>query len=262
VNAGLCDFGPVARTLGLLAAARGDLDGAVEELGEAVAADVRIGAKPHRVHSEIDLVRVLRERGAPGDATRAAEVAERARAGAVAMEMRGALARLDALRPAAPSAAATPSVGPIEAELLRGDSGLWTLRSQGRLHHLGDVKGLGHLCELLRNGGRAIAAVELAGDAPALRSDLEALREALADAEELGDVERIETLRDALESRVAGREDFAERARVKVTRALKLAVRRVAEADARLGRDLEANLRTGAYCCYEPDPHHPVRWVV
>lgn len=260
VNAGLCDFGPVARTLGLLAAARGDFDLAVAELSEAVAADVRIGSKPHRVHCEIDLVRVLRERGAPGDAVRADELAERARDAARALDMHGALAKLDALRPAPTAPAATG--GAIEAELVREARGLWTLRSQGRVHHLGDVKGLAHLCELLRDSGQPRAAVDLVGDAPALRTDLAALREALEDAVELGDVERIESLRDALESRVAGREDVAERARVNVTRALKLAMRRIAEADARLGRDLEANLRTGAYCSYESDPHHPVHWVV
>ena len=54
----------------------------------------------------------------------------------------------------------------------------------------------------------------------------------------------------------------AERARVNVTRAIRTTLRRVAGYDARLGRELEGCIRTGAFCVYEPDPRRPVRWTV
>jgi hypothetical protein len=29
-----------------------------------------------------------------------------------------------------------------------------------------------------------------------------------------------------------------------------------------LGRELEATIRTGTFCVYEPDPRRPLRWQV
>jgi hypothetical protein len=54
----------------------------------------------------------------------------------------------------------------------------------------------------------------------------------------------------------------AERARVNVTRAIRAAIRRVATYDARLGAELGAAVRTGAYCMYTPDPRRPRCWRV
>jgi tetratricopeptide (TPR) repeat protein len=52
----------------------------------------------------------------------------------------------------------------------------------------------------------------------------------------------------------------SERARVSVTRALRTAIGRIVEHHQILGRHLEHSVRTGTYCCYAPDPAHPVRW--
>ncbi|HYF28143.1 MAG TPA: hypothetical protein VD931_20530, partial [Baekduia sp.] len=54
----------------------------------------------------------------------------------------------------------------------------------------------------------------------------------------------------------------AERARVNVTRAIKAVLKRVAEHDELLGRELTATVRTGTFCLYEPDPRRPVTWEV
>jgi hypothetical protein len=43
-----------------------------------------------------------------------------------------------------------------------------------------------------------------------------------------------------------------ERARVNVQRRLKDAIRRIGEQDPGLGRYLEATVRTGTYCVYQP----------
>jgi hypothetical protein len=260
VNAtALADFGPIARTVGLLLAAQGRLDDAVLHLEAAVVADARIGAKPHRVHGEIDLARVLLERGVAGDVERAASLRSSARTAAESLGMRRAIEKLDAL--CAPVRTAPPPAAGFEAQLARDAAG-WTLHVGGRSHPLGDVKGFAQLAALLREPGCSVAALDLAGDAPVLRRELESLREAMQDAAERGDAERAEVLRDALEARVGGTDEAGERARVNVTRAVKLAIRRIGEVESRLGRDLETNLKTGVFCCYAPDPHHPVRWRV
>jgi non-specific serine/threonine protein kinase len=54
----------------------------------------------------------------------------------------------------------------------------------------------------------------------------------------------------------------AERARVNVTRAIRSAIKRIAGYDAELGAELEAAVRTGAYCAYEPDPRRARRWRI
>ena len=39
-------------------------------------------------------------------------------------------------------------------------------------------------------------------------------------------------------------------------------IRRIADEDAGLGRELETTVRTGTFCAYEPDPRRPVAWDV
>ena len=52
----------------------------------------------------------------------------------------------------------------------------------------------------------------------------------------------------------------AERARVNVTRAIRTALKRVAEHDAALGHRLGAAIRTGTFCVYEPAPGEEPAW--
>jgi hypothetical protein len=54
----------------------------------------------------------------------------------------------------------------------------------------------------------------------------------------------------------------SERARINVTRAIKAAVRRIAEQEPDLGHLLRGAVRTGASCRYEPDPGIPLTWEV
>jgi hypothetical protein len=49
---------------------------------------------------------------------------------------------------------------------------------------------------------------------------------------------------------------------VNVTRAIRSAIKRVADHDAALGRELESTVRTGTFCCFEPDVRRPVSWSV
>jgi len=52
----------------------------------------------------------------------------------------------------------------------------------------------------------------------------------------------------------------AERARASVTKALRTAIRRIAEHDPELGRHLTVSVRTGAFCAYCPDPASSISW--
>jgi len=52
----------------------------------------------------------------------------------------------------------------------------------------------------------------------------------------------------------------AERARVNITRAIKLALREIDEHHPALGRHLSTTIKTGTYCSYTPDVRMPITW--
>lgn len=104
---------------------------------------------------------------------------------------------------------------------------------------------LGQLVELM-------AAAERSGDQDRLleiRAESQALEEALAGAQGLGGRDR-------------SAPNAAERARVSVRKALSTVLARITQAHPALGEHLQATIRTGTYCAYEPDPLAPVRWRI
>jgi hypothetical protein len=99
----------------------------------------------------------------------------------------------------------------------------------------------------------------------AYRSRLEDLRDGLEEATRFGDRTRaarmqheIEVLTQQLAQAVglSGRDrkaaSDAERARINVQRRLRNVLTRIGEINPDLGRYLNAAIRTGTYCCYEP----------
>jgi hypothetical protein len=54
----------------------------------------------------------------------------------------------------------------------------------------------------------------------------------------------------------------AERARLNVTRAVRSATAKLADALPGAGAALDRRVRTGVYCAYEPRPEDEVRWIV
>jgi hypothetical protein len=107
------------------------------------------------------------------------------------------------------------------------------------------------------------------------RSRLEDLRAEIEEADAFNDPERGARAREEMDFiahelsaavGLGGRDrrvaSAAERARVNVTRALRREIRRIADEDAGLGRELETTVRTGTFCAYEPDPRRPVAWDV
>ena len=124
---------------------------------------------------------------------------------------------------------------------------------------------------LQRGTGPALDAAAKA----AYRARVTELTEEIADAERRGDTARAAAARKERDSitrelgraiGIGGRDresgSHAERARVNVTRALRAAIRRVGGYDAALGAELDAAVRTGAFCSYEPDPRRPRRWRI
>ncbi len=107
------------------------------------------------------------------------------------------------------------------------------------------------------------------------RSRLEDLRAEIEEAEAFNDPERAARAREEMDFiahelsaavGLGGRDrrvaSASERARVNVTRALRREIRRIADEDTGLGRELETTVRTGTFCAYEPDPRRPVAWEV
>jgi hypothetical protein len=136
-------------------------------------------------------------------------------------------------------------------------------------------------------GASAAAAAELAvGDRdagalldPAAKAAygerLEDLRAEVEEAERFNDPERAAHAREEMEflatelaaaTGLGGRDrraaSNAERARVSVTKAIRTAIKRVEEHDRVVARELQATVRTGTFCIFEPDPRRPVEWRV
>jgi non-specific serine/threonine protein kinase len=107
----------------------------------------------------------------------------------------------------------------------------------------------------------------------AYRARLHELQSDLDEAESWHDAERAERARDEMDfiarelahavglggrDRVAG--SATERARLSVTRAIRLAMKRIASHHRPLAEHLERSVHTGTYCAYRPDPGLSIQW--
>lgn len=107
----------------------------------------------------------------------------------------------------------------------------------------------------------------------AYRARLHELQQELDEAEAWNDVERGDRARQEMDflarelaravglggrDRAAG--SASERARLSVTRAIRLAMARIAAQSPALGDHLEGTIRTGTYCSYRPDSRLSVSW--
>lgn len=176
-----------------------------------------------------------------------------------------------------------------EAFRLRDSKGLrylaHLLRHPDHEFHALDLVALGRGVNAESSGpsvGGAAAVSAGAGDAgvildarakAAYRERLEDLRGELAEAESFGDVGRAPRIRaemEALSEQLAtavglgGRDRraarAAERARINVTRAIADGIRRIRGHSRALARHLDASVRTGTFCRYQPPDLTAVRW--
>lgn len=99
------------------------------------------------------------------------------------------------------------------------------------------------------------------------------LREDLREAERCNDPQRATQAQEELEAiahhlasaiGLGGRDrktsSEAERARCAITKRLKQAIQKIAEANPALGLHLTARIKTGYFCSYHPHPDRPVAW--
>ena len=267
-------WGPVSHHLGLLAATMGQTGEAVGHFEEAIEFEERTGALPFLAHSLAGLADALTGSGDPG---RAAACRGRSREIAQRLGMAVLLRRLG-----------TPAT---EWSLVR-DGEDWLLTAGEERARLRDVRGLHYLRALLAAPGREIRALDLAaggaglaaaGTGPVLdgaardayRRRLGEDTAALEAADRAGDPEaavraeaertaRVRELRGAagLGGRVRRAAPEAQRARVNVTRTLKMAIERIADTAPAAAAHLRASIRTGASCRYDPAPGGPDRWLI
>jgi len=99
------------------------------------------------------------------------------------------------------------------------------------------------------------------------------LREQLEEARERNQLERVDQLEEEIEALgqelsravgLGGRDrrsaSASERARINVTRAIKVALERIAEHNPALATLLTGSIRTGTFCSYTPDSRLPASW--
>jgi tetratricopeptide (TPR) repeat protein len=195
------------------------------------------------------------------------------------------------------AAVRSPSERQADNALLRHEGAVWLVEHAGTSARVKHSLGLSYLRVLLERPGVEVHVIELVdalsgpskrhaeppADAdPAIdararvayRQRIEALRETLAEAESFSDTHRAERARAEIEtitlelSRAFGLGGRArptasggERARTSVTKALTRAVAAIQGAVPALGSHLERAVRTGTFCCYDPEPRSRIVWI-
>jgi hypothetical protein len=183
------------------------------------------------------------------------------------------------------------------ASLVR-EGDYWSVCFAGRTLRLRDGRGVQYLAELIARPGEQVWAVELAsgpGDgaqrAAAAGGDtgplldararqeysdrMRLLEDELADARECADARREESA--GTEMVALGRElsaavgrggrdresgAAAERAPQSVTKAIRALLKKIESEHEALGEHLNACVRTGTACAFQPDRRHPVAWSI
>ena len=121
----------------------------------------------------------------------------------------------------------TGAGGPGRRAVLRLEGDFWTIAFGDEICRLRDSAGLRYLAALLRRPGLKVLAADLV----------------------------------VLAGRVEGlAPPDRERARARVTHAIRSAMRRLAEHHVGLSEHLRATITTGTCCAYLPDPRRPVEW--
>jgi tetratricopeptide (TPR) repeat protein len=187
-------YGPVSRSLGLLATLLARWDEAEQHFNDALALNIKTGARPWEAHTQHDYARMLLARCHPGDQEKAQALLALALATAQELGMTGLQAQVHGLQSPGPEAASrrqeraaslppaslqdatrhtpdTPAhVASLEApgvqHIFRHEGAYWTLAYQGQLCRLKEAKGLHYLATLLRSPGREFHVVDLAALTP------------------------------------------------------------------------------------------------
>jgi hypothetical protein len=299
LGTGVACWGSVARVLGALATTLGRWDEADTLLARALAAHVRANAPILVALTQVDQARLLDARGEQTRAgellAEAAAVAQTLGLARIAARVAAAQVGEKPAAAAVADAASLRKEGEYwtvahagTAVRLKDTKGLAYLATllahPGREFHVLDLGGgeagdVAGSASVAAQAGLRASDLGDAGDVldanarGAYRRRLDELREELAEAERFNDSGRAERAREEMEflagelargvglggrSRKAA--SAAERARQNVTRAILAVIRKIADGCPALGQHLQANVHTGTFCRYEPDPRLPFRW--
>jgi tetratricopeptide (TPR) repeat protein len=281
------------RIAGMAAAAAGRWDLAEAHFEAALA---QAAALPHRIEQpevRVAYAAMLIQRDEPGDRERARVLAAEAVElyHALGIGNRAGLAHhIVWAYTGAPGARRVEDGNPQDAFRREGD--VWLISFAGRTARVRDAKGMHHVARLLREPGREVHALDLAGGTDGLvlgdagpelddaakatyRRRLGDLAEDLEEAQAFNDVGRAAKVQDEIDALteeltravgLGGRDrraaSAAERARLNVTRAVRSAIARIAASHPPLGDHLQVTVRTGTYCSYQPDPSATPTWDV
>ncbi|MGD9763411.1 MAG: hypothetical protein AB7V27_06845 [Candidatus Binatia bacterium] len=272
-------IGAVAYCLGLLASTLGRWDSAAAHLDRALRAASASGAGLQAALASVAYARVLLARGGPGDDLRA----ERVLADLLAVH------GLDTAAGPRTDTGGEPAL----RYAFRREGDYWTLVRDGRVTRVRSRRGFEYIAELLRRPHEQVYVLDLAGLATPPDTHLRAsevgehgLRVAANDAAVAGPDRRaraeyrtrwrelaceeeaarhdndggrmvqIQRERAMLARELAvgsGRSAMQERARVNVRNCITAALRVIRRHDEALWRHFTNAIKTGTFCCYEPD---------
>jgi hypothetical protein len=286
---GLRWMGPVARSLGLLAAAQGRGEVANGHFAAAVDIARRMDARPWIARIVLEWIESLQRIGPVPQ--RALSLLDEAQTTASELGLKSLEERLAKCRSAPavhePTAPAEPLPGlpAVDYFRLSPDGEVWVCECDGKTFRMRDSRGMQMLARLIAVPGREIHVLDLMGASGAeqpvdsgdcgealdergrreYRRRLESLRAQLEEAESHHDLAGAEAAREEIEqlsaelSRAFGLGGRArrmgsnvERARVNVQRRLKHAVERIAQECPAAGKHLNWAVRTGSFCSYRP----------
>lgn len=287
------DYGVVDRLLALAAGCCGDAEAALRHSGRALAGVADAGALV-TAHTRADCAHAL---FATDDETASQHATDLALRAVEEYEALGLTELAEQLRAVIPDGDAGALAGPVPdastpASLMR-DGDTWAFTFEDATVRVRHAKGIADLAVLLSQPGRevhvrALEGLEGTGIAAAqssqprlddaavasYRQRLHDLEEELDEAERHADAGRASRLaaeRDALVDELtkafglSGRRRSAgtdpdERLRKAVSARVKASIHRVETLHTSLGRHLRRSVRTGYWCCYEPE--RPTTWAV
>lgn len=279
--------GAVTHSLGLLATTLERWDSAAAHFDDALAVHRRLGARPAIARTQLAYA-VLLFRSTLNDRDtnreRARTLIDAARSTAKELGMATLAADAEALLQAGgtpprmnKAEIPDPAFDPGE-NIFSSEADHWMLVFEGRTCRLKDAKGLHYIAALLHEPHRPMHVGELERSedretAPVdavSRDQLRNLCAELDEAERFNDIGNADRLRAAIEelSHTLARElgldsspsKQADLLRLRVTKAIKAAVRKISTQHPALGHHLDSTIRTGSFCTYVPDPTKPIRW--
>jgi hypothetical protein len=285
--------GPVSRFLGILAGLCREWELAERHFGASRKSAERMSAPAILLQTNLAEAQMLAKRGSDADRDRALGLLDEAdrlasKLGLTSIRELIKSRRSSVVERTAKIAPTPLKAVPAVASLTREDD-VWRFDLYQQSVRVRDSKGVRCIAVLLANPGVEIHALELSqtgtADNTGTLLDADARNEYRRRLDDLRhEVEQAETFNDSARAARAREEmgllvrdlagavgargpdgrvgSDAERARVSVTKAIRATVRRIGEYDPNLGRELEATIRTGTFCVYDPDPRHPLDWNV